>query len=175
MLGKRNNHLTDSTWRNEFDGTMTTTNLIFWIWPKLKPTNLMKPTNLNFTSGVLLTNLRAWCFFSCRRAKQRGQRGWELVSQGWGTCPSRLHQHIFLGKVNVGQCHEFWSNSKSKLHRCENFSVIFLPIFGYLDSVKLISLLGTVLNFLNTFFNQIKRTTKIEKLEAPNVVREIYK
>ena len=97
------------------------------------------------------------------------------MSQGWGTCPSRLHQHIFLGKVNVGQCHEFWSNSKSKLHRCENFSVIFLPIFGYLDSVKLISLLGTVLNFLNTFFNQIKRTTKIEKLEAPNVVLEIYK
>ena len=47
-------HLTESRWPNKFDQTMTTTNLNNWIWLKLKPTNLLKPGNLNFTSGVLL-------------------------------------------------------------------------------------------------------------------------
>ena len=39
-------HLTESRWQNEYDQTMTMKNLIFLIWPKLKPTILMKPTNL---------------------------------------------------------------------------------------------------------------------------------
>ena len=36
---------------------MTTTNLNNWTWPKLKPTNLMKP----YDCGT--PNLHAWCFF----------------------------------------------------------------------------------------------------------------
>ena len=50
-------HLTESRWPNEYDQTMTTTNLNNWTWQILKPTNLMKPTNLNLTSGVLLTSV----------------------------------------------------------------------------------------------------------------------
>ena len=50
---KSENHLSTSSWGiiiwpNEFDRTMTMTNLNIWIWPKLKL------TNLNFTSRVLL-------------------------------------------------------------------------------------------------------------------------
>ena len=51
----------------------------------------MKPTNLKFTSGVLLTFMPD--VFSCK-----GVKG------GWGTCPSQPHQHIFFGgggKFNV--------------------------------------------------------------------------
>ena len=50
-------HLNESRWPNKFDWTMTTTYLNNWTWPKLKPTNLMKTTNLNFTSGVLLISV----------------------------------------------------------------------------------------------------------------------
>ena len=53
-------NLIDSRWLNEFDRIMTTTNLNNWIWLKLKPTNLLKLTNLNFTSGVHLVRFRSW-------------------------------------------------------------------------------------------------------------------
>ena len=43
-------------WLNEFDRIMTT-NLNNWTWPKLKAANLLKPTSLNFTSGVLLISV----------------------------------------------------------------------------------------------------------------------
>ena len=47
------------------------------------------------------------------------------------------------GKVNVCLCHKFRSNSKNNVCRCEHFLVIFQPILGHLDSVKLTSLIFT--------------------------------
>ena len=114
-------HLTESRWPNEYDWTMTKTNLNNWTWLKLKPTNLMKLTNLNFTSKVLLTSVQS---DGASQAGQVSQPVWAL-SRGWGTCPSQPHQHIFWGEVSVFQCHEFWSSSKNEVHRCENFSVKF--------------------------------------------------
>ena len=46
--------MTEWRWPNEFDQIMTMMNLNNLTWPKLKPTNLLKPTNINFTSLVLL-------------------------------------------------------------------------------------------------------------------------
>ena len=61
------------------------------------------------------------------RASEAGQ-----VSQPVQACEPGLGDlskltapaYFFGGKVNVGRCHEFRSNSKNKVRRCENFSVI---------------------------------------------------
>ena len=74
-------HLTKSRWPNEYDQDMTMTNLIFWIWPKLKPTNLIKPKNLNFASGVLLTFMHDVFFFLLRSEETGLAR--------LGRCPSQ--------------------------------------------------------------------------------------
>ena len=82
-----NIHLTDSRWQNEYDQTWTKMNLNNWTWPKLKLTNLMKPTNPNLTSEVLLTSVPD--VFSCRGAKWRG-----LVRLG--RCPSQYISIILM-------------------------------------------------------------------------------
>ena len=79
------------TWTNQDDGKNMTNN---WTWPKLKPTNLNLPTNLNFTSGILLTSVPD--VFSCRGAK------W-----GWAGLPADCTSIFFWVKVNVCQCHKF--------------------------------------------------------------------
>ena len=100
-------------------------NLNNWTWPKLKPMNLIKPANHNFTSRVLLTSMPDIFLVEEQRhgASKAGQ-----VSL-WGTCPSRMRQHIFGGKLmfvgvmNFGQNQKimfvvvniFWSNSNQFL------------------------------------------------------------
>ena len=73
----------------------------------------MKPKNLNFTSGVLLTFVTDVFFLVEERSEAGGPVQVDCTSIFFG------------GKVNVGRWHEFRSNSKSKVRRCENFSVIF--------------------------------------------------
>ena len=67
--------MTEWRWPNEFDRTMTTKNLNNWTWPKLKLTNHLKPTNLNFTSGVLLISVPDVFFVEeqSNRASKAGQ------------------------------------------------------------------------------------------------------
>ena len=108
-------HLTKSRWPNEYDRTMTMTNLNNWTWPKLKLTNLMKLTNLNFTSGVLLTFMPD-VLFSCRGAKwwasEAGQVSQPVQSckPGLGdlskpTAPAYFFgvKLMFVSVVNFGQ------------------------------------------------------------------------
>ena len=104
-------------------------NLNNWTWPKLKLTNLLEPTNLNFTSGVLLTSVLD--VFFC----------W--VKQGWAGVPASAslrarargpvqadHTSIFLGVkimfvgvMNFGHVPKlrfvcvkiFWSKSNQSL------------------------------------------------------------
>ena len=78
-------HLTKSWWPNEYEWTMTMTNLNNWTWPKFKLTNLMKPTNLNFMSRVLLTSVPD-VFFLVEERSEAGQvpSQCKLASQGWG-------------------------------------------------------------------------------------------
>ena len=83
-LFQRVNHLTQSRWPNEYYQTVTTMNLIFWIWSKLKLINLMKPTNLNFTSGVLLTSMPD-VFFLLEKRSEAGK-----VSQPVRACEPGL-------------------------------------------------------------------------------------
>ena len=131
----RNNHLTELTWPNEYDRTMTTTNLNNWIWPKLTPTNLLKPTNLNFTSGVLLISVPD-VFFLVEERSEAGQ-----VSQPVRACEPGLGdlskptapayffgvKLMFVGVVKFGQIQKimfvvviiFWSYSN-------RFSVILI-------------------------------------------------
>ena len=137
----RNNLLTDSRWQNKFDRTMTTRSLNNWVWPKLKPTNLLKPMNLNFTSGVLLISVPD--VFSCRGAK----RGWagvpasaSLQAEAGGPVQAVRTSIFFWHQVNVPRCREFRSNSKNRVRRCDKFSVMFLPYFWSSSSVILTSL-----------------------------------
>ena len=114
---RRNSHLTDSRWLNEFDQTMTKTNLNNWTWPKLKP------TNLNLMSGVSVPNVFSW-----RGAKwgQKGVPSSASVRAGAGGPIQADCTSIFLeGKVNVCRCHEFLSCSMVKVHHSEIFLVIF--------------------------------------------------
>ena len=74
-LKKRNIHFTDSRWPNEYDQTMTPMNLNNWTWPKLKPANLNLPTNLNFTSGVLLTSVPDVFFLVQERSDGASEAG----------------------------------------------------------------------------------------------------
>ena len=117
---RRNTYMTESRWQNEYDRITTMTNINNWTWLKLKP------TNLNLTSEVFLISVPD--VFFLLRSKARPDRypsQCELASRGWGTCPSRPHQHIFGGKVNVCRCHIFQPCSIVKVRRCEKFSVIF--------------------------------------------------
>ena len=135
----RNNHLTELTWPNEYDWTMTTTNLNNWIWPKLTPTNLLKPTNLNFTSEVLLISVPD-VFFLVEERSEAGQvsqpvRAWEsgLGDLSKPTAPAYFFGRMFVGVMNFGQIQKirfvvaniFWSHSNNNVCRCEHFSVIF--------------------------------------------------
>ena len=82
-------HLTESRWPNEFDRNMTTTNLNNWIWLKLKPTNLLKLTNLNFRSGVLLIlagQLYGWNMLNCKKTSQKNAR---YFSQDYLVLPTK--------------------------------------------------------------------------------------
>ena len=102
-------------------------------------TNLMKPTNLNFTSGVLLTSVPD-VFFLVEERSEAGQ-----VSQPVRACEPGLgdlskltapayffgEKLMFVGVMNFGKI------QKNKVCRSEHFSVIFQPIFGHLDLVKL--------------------------------------
>ena len=116
---------------------MTTTNNTYWIWPKLKPTNLVKPTNLNSMSGVLLTSVPD-VFFLVEEWSEAGQ-----VSQPVRACEPGLGdlskptapayffgvKLMFVGVMNFGQIQKirfvvvniFWSYSNNKAHRCEIF------------------------------------------------------
>ena len=130
---------------------MTTTNFNNWPWPKLKPTNLLKSTNLNFTFGVLLIS---WCFFSCRAAKW----GWagvpasvSLRGGAGGPSPSWPNQHIFWQQGNVRQCHEIRPSSKNKVRWCENFLVILKSIFGHFYSIMLTGLIKIDKKFSSLF------------------------
>ena len=91
-------HLTESRWPNEYDRIMTTTNITYWIWPKLTTTNIiywmwpkLTPTNLILRPG---SSYSPCLIFSCRGAKCPSQC--ELASQGGGTCPSWPYQLIHL-------------------------------------------------------------------------------
>ena len=82
-------------------------------------------------------------FFSCRGAK----RGWagvpasaSLQSGAQGHVQADRTSIFFWSQVNVRRCREIRSNSKNDVRRCDHFSVIFWPIFGHIDSVKLTSL-----------------------------------
>ena len=106
-VSERKNLLTELTWPNEYDRTMTTTNLNNWIWPKLTLTNLLKPTNLNFTSGVLLISVPD-IFFLVEERSEAADRT----------------SIFFWRPVNVRRCREIRSNSENNVCRCDHFSVI---------------------------------------------------
>ena len=56
--------MTKSRWPNEYDQPMTTTNLIFWIWPKLKPTNHL--FGLLYFYSEYSAYLLIWSFFGVK-------------------------------------------------------------------------------------------------------------
>ena len=108
-------------WLKEFDQIMTTTNLNNWTWPKLKSTNLLKPTNLNFTSRVLLTSV-PYVFFLVEEWSDGASKAGEVSQPVW-SCQPRLGDlskltaptYFFGGEVNVCgchvnvcRCHKFW-------------------------------------------------------------------
>ena len=114
----------------------------------------MKPTNLDFTSRV--PNLRAWCFFLVEERSKAGHMSHpvQACKPGLGdlskptNCTSICFwlKLMYVGVMNLDQIQKIRflvvnicrSYSIKKVRCCEiNFLVIFLPIFGYLDSVKL--------------------------------------
>ena len=91
-------HLTESRWPNEYDQTMTTMNLNNCTWPKLKLTNLIKLTNLNFTSRVLLTSVPD-VFFLVEERSEAGQvsQPVQACEPGLGDLSKPTETAYFLG------------------------------------------------------------------------------
>ena len=124
-------HLIESRWPNEFDQTMTTMNLNNWTWPKLKPTNLMKPTNRNFTSGVLLISMPN-VFFHVEERRDGASEAGQLFQPvracklgAWEPVQADCTSIFFWDQLNVCRCCEFRSSSKNEVRHCENFLVMF--------------------------------------------------
>ena len=121
----RNVHLTNSRRPNEYDRTMTMANLYNWTWPKLKPTNLIKPTNLNLTSGVLLTSVPDVFFLRKSKARLGDLSKLTAPAYFWGV------KLMFVGDVNFSHVptlrfvgvNIFWSysnqNSIILIRSCE--------------------------------------------------------
>ena len=139
LIGLRVIHLTESRWPNEFDRIMAMTNIKNWTWPKLAMTNLLKPTNLNYRLGSSMPDV----FFSCRRAKGKGKRGWAGVPASASLWACELGEpvqadrtsiflggkvNVFLCHVNVCLCHEFRSSSKIFVKNFWSHSFQFLVI-----------------------------------------------
>ena len=110
--------------RIEYDQTMTTTNLNNWTWQKLKPANLLKLTNLNYTSGVLLIYVPD-VFFLVEGQREAWQVSQPVRAGAGGSIQADRTSIFFWRQVNIRRCLEIWSSSKSKVCWCKNFSVIF--------------------------------------------------
>ena len=130
--------LDESRWPNEFDRTMTTMNLNNWTWPKLKPTNILKQTNLNFTSVVLLISLPD--VFSCRGAK----RGWACVppsaslrARAGGPVQADRKSIFFCCQGFICRCREF---QKLRFVGVKIFRSCLTTNFSHNHLVKLTSL-----------------------------------